>query len=123
MPEITYNLHLSESYRNATDAERAAVCNGAGAKNGLKFPNTFYGLDMTEAFHNHDWDYDKGITQEDKDRADRYMLLNTLIIIESQKGLKNAILKPLRRRRALKYYEAVVIWGNRAFWINKGIPT
>jgi len=116
---IDYNLHLSESFRNATDEERARICNGAGAKDGLKVPNTFWGLRMTPAFDVHDWDYHHGKTQEDKDNADKYMLFNTLIIIESQVGIMNAILKPLRRRRALLYYEAVVIWGNKAFWVGK----
>ncbi len=119
MTEIKYNLHLPQSYCDANDAQRAAVCNGAGAANGLKFPNTFYGLDMTEAFNVHDWDYHHGKTQEDKERADKYMLMNLLIIIESQTSFMGRALKPLRRRRAMKYYEAVVTFGNDAFWSGK----
>lgn len=114
-----YNLHYSEAFRNATDAERAAICNGAGAANGLSFPNTFYGLNMRPAFDVHDWDYHHGKTLDDKDRADKYMLLNMMTIIEAQKGLVHTILKPLRRRRALKYYEAVVAFGNDAFFAGK----
>lgn len=114
-----YDLHYSDSFRDATDAERAKICNGAGAANGLKFPNTFYGLDVKIAFDVHDWDYHHGKTLDDKDRADKYMLLNLMEIIESQKGFGNALLKPLRRRRALKYYEAVVTFGGDAFWHGK----
>ena len=114
-----YNLHYSESFRDATDAERAAICNGAGAANGLSFPNTFYGLNVRPAFDVHDWDYHHGKTLDDKDKADKYMLLNLMEIIESQKGFANTILKPLRRRRALKYYEAVVTFGNDAFFAGK----
>ena len=122
MVEIKHNLHLPESYQYATDAERALICNGAGAKDGLKFPNTFYGLDMREAFDIHDWDYHHGKTQADKERADKYMLLNMLVIIESTQALVNRLLKPLRRRRALKYYEAVVTFGDDAFWKGKVKP-
>jgi hypothetical protein len=121
MVEIIHNLHLPESYRNATDQERSLICNGAGAKDGIKFPNTFYGLDMREAFDIHDWDYHHGKTREDKARADKYMLLNLMVIIESTTGLKDRLLKPLRRRRALKYYEAVVTFGDKAFWYGKDI--
>lgn len=120
MIDVTkYNLHFSESFRNATDAERDSVCNGCGAKGGLKVPSTFYGLKIEEACQVHDWDYAQGKTKEDKSRADRYFLFNMLIIIEAQTGLINSALKPLRRRRALKYYEAVVTWGNSAFWEGK----
>jgi len=114
-----YDLHYSESFRDATDAERAAICNGAGAANGLKFPNTFYGLDVKIAFDVHDWDYHHGKTMDDKDKADKYMLLNLMEIIESQKGFVAAVLKPLRRRRALFYYEMVVTFGNDAFFAGK----
>jgi len=114
-----YTLHESESYRNASPEERAAICNGAGAKDGIGFPNTFYGLDMTEVFHNHDWDYHHGKTKEDKDNADRYMFFNLLIVIEAQTSIAGRLLKPLRRRRALKYYEAVCTFGADAFWADK----
>jgi len=114
-----YSLHYSESFRDATDAERAVICNGAGAANGLKFPNTFYGLNVRIAFDVHDWDYCFGKTLADKDRADKYMLLNMMTIIEAQKGIVHAVLKPLRRRRALKYYEMVVTFGNDAFFAGK----
>ena len=121
MVEIRHNLHLPESYRNATDAQRALICNGAGARDGLKFPNTFYGLDMREAFDIHDWDYHHGTTWADKAQADKYMLLNMMVIIESSTSFTDRMLKPLRRRRALKYYEAVVTFGDKAFWQGKVI--
>ena len=120
---LKYDLHMSDSFRDATDARRAEVCNGAGAKNGIKVPNTFWGLNMRPAFDIHDWDYEHGFTKEDKAMADRYMFFNTLVIIEAQTGLQQIVLKPLRRRRALAYYEIVTIGGERAFWVNKTIPT
>lgn len=116
---MKYNLHLSESYQIATDDDRLLHCNGCGAKGGIKVPSTFYGLSIEEACHVHDWDYAHGKTQEDKDKADKYFLYNMLVIIESQTGFVNAVLKPLRRRRALKFYEAVAMWGNKAFWAGK----
>lgn len=116
---MKYNLHLSESYRAATDDDRTLYCNGCGAKGGFKVPSTFYGLSIEDACNVHDWDFAHGKTIEDKERADKYFLYNMLVIIESQQGLINSLLKPLRRRRALKYYESVVMWGNKAFWAGK----
>lgn len=116
-----YNLHYSESYRNATDAERGTCCNGCGAKGGINVPDTLYGLSITDACNVHDWDYKHGKTLDDKLTADRFFFSNVLIIIESQTSFMGKLLKPLRRRRALKYYEAVTTFGNNAYWSGKEI--
>ena len=117
-----YDLHLSESYRNATDKERAAYCNGCGARGGMPVPKTFWGLSMVDACNVHDWDYQHGATLADKQTADRFMLFNMLIIIEAQTGWYQTALKLMRRRRAMKYYEAVTMLGSKAFWANKVKP-
>jgi len=117
--ELRYNLHLSESYRDATDAQRGTCCNGCGARGGMPVPKTFWGLSINEACNVHDWDYHHGKTLEDKHTADRFMLFNMLIIIEAQTGWNQVVLKPARRRRAMKYYEAVVMFGAGAFWAGK----
>jgi hypothetical protein len=105
-------------YKRLTAEEKAKICNGAGAAGrwiSSFIPNTMYGLDCVEAFNIHDYDYWAGITRDDKDRADRRMLDNLLILINAKGG----VLQWLRRRRAMKYYEAVHQFGDDAFF-NKG---
>jgi hypothetical protein len=106
-------------YKRLTAAEKARICNGAGAAGrwiSCLIPNTMYGLDCVEAFNIHDYDYYVGITRDDKDRADRRMLDNLLILINNAGGL----LQWLRRGRALKYYEAVHQFGDDAFFSKGG---
>ncbi len=91
------------------------ICNGCGAANS-KFdfvPDTMWGMSIKPACNIHDFDYHIGKTIEDKQRADRRFLNNLLRLIN--RG-KSKILKLLRRRRALKYYDAVDLMGGPAFW-------
>jgi len=75
---------------------------------------------MTEVCNIHDWGYKHGKDICDKQREDLRMLYNMLLLIEAQTGWRQVVLKPLRRRRALKYYEAVITFGSKAFWAEKG---
>ncbi len=114
-------LYAPDSYLNALLVDRKRVCNGCGAAN-AKFdfvPDSIYGLKIQEACHIHDWMYHQGKTIEDKKEADRVFLNNLLRLIEAQTSFVGKLLKPLRRRRALKYYEAVVSFGGPAFWGNQ----
>ena len=110
-----YYLNTTYGYRNLTPELKASICNGAGAEgkwiSGF-IPNTMYGLDVEEAFNVHDYDYFMGGKREQKNVADRRMLENLLIIINNKGGW----LQGLRRRRAMKYYEAVHHFGDEAFW-------
>ena len=63
--------------------------------------------------------YHVGQTVDDKQEADRVFLNNMLRLIEDASGW----LKCLRRRRALKYYEAVVVFGGPAYWAGKNAPS
>ena len=111
-------LYEPPSFTKASCAERKKVCNGCGAAN-AKFdfiPDSIYGLKITQACNRHDWMYHVGATLEDKEEADRVFLNNLLRLIEAR---SNRFLKPLRRRRALKYYEAVVVFGGPAYWSGK----
>lgn len=115
------NLFNPEGYIDCPPIERNKICNGCGAANS-KFdfvPDSIYGLKISEACNRHDWMYHFGKTIEDKEQADRVFLNNLLRLIEAQTGTLNRLLKPLRRRRALKYYEAVVAFGGPAFWSGK----
>lgn len=111
-------LEALPGYSELSDAERFVICNGCGSANS-KFdfvPDTIYFLSIKEACHRHDYAYHVGESEEDRLIADRQFLNNMLTIIENN---SNLIMRPLRRRRALKYYEAVRELGSKAFWANK----
>lgn len=113
-------LYAPLTYWEATPEERAKVCNGCGAKDGIKVPGTFYGLCIKEACNIHDWMYSKGKTQADKLFADAMFRLNLTLIIDSLENcVIDKLLSALRHLRAGKYYMAVAKWGNTAFWVDK----
>lgn len=117
----TPHLDADPSYHAATYSKKLSVCNGCGSAN-AKFdfvPDNIWGLKIKPACDIHDWDYHIGKTIEDKNRGDRRFLNNCLRLIEAQTSWIGKRLKPLRRRRALKYYEAVVYLGGPAFWDGK----
>lgn len=111
-----------QGFWKLTPAEKAATTNGAGAEGGIKVPDTMYGLDLNEVFRVHDWEYGIGKTKEEKDQADRTMLNNLIRVINTAPGWLNKLLAPLRRRRAITYYEAVYYLGGPAFWEGKNKP-
>ncbi len=97
---------------------RTNGCNGAGSGWNAKFvPDTIYCMNIRPAACIHDYAYLVGKTIEDKQQADREFLNNLLRIIES--NTKWYYPKMLARRRALKYYEAVVAFGGVAFFKGK----
>jgi len=110
-------LRSSEEYKRLTPEGKAKICNGCGPASAFidLVPDTIYGLNISECCNIHDCDYHFGGTLEDKNNADLRLLNNLLILIN--KG--NFWLRWFRRRRALKYYEAVREWGESAFWSGK----
>jgi len=112
------SLISSWGYKNLLPEEKALICNGAGAAGkwiSSIIPNTMYGLDCTEAFNIHDYDYDVGASRADKERADRNLLMNLLTLINHQGGW---LMLP-RQWRAMKYYNAVQLLGDEAFFKGK----
>ncbi len=112
------NLFAPKYYYLLTPEEKKDICNGMGAKDSVlsaMVPNTMWFLDVTEAGNIHDYMYYIGKTIEDKEEADRVFLNNLMRIINNKGGW----LGPLRRRRAMKYYEAVYYFGGSAFWEGK----
>lgn len=105
-------------FNKLTEAEKEKICNGAGAAGDWRsclIPNTLWGLNCLPAFDIHDYDYHVGLTAKDKLLADENMLTNILRLIRHG----NYFLGFLRRRRVLKYYEAVTLAGEKAFWEGK----
>ena len=107
------------SYWSATCETRRLNCNGCGTSGwkGMLVLDTAYGLPITSACDIHDWMYAEGQTTDDKGEADSLFLHNLLALVESsaKASLFARWIAPLRRRRVLKYYEAVALAGGPAF--------
>lgn len=112
-------IYAPRAYRDAPASERSQHCNGCGPKSAFVdiVPDSIWGLDVSEACNIHDWMYAHGRTIEDKREADRTFLNNMLRMIENAGGW--SLLRLLRRRRALKYFWAVDVFGGPAFWDSK----
>ena len=116
---IRPKIYAPISYWELSPAEKEQLCNGCGAKNGLKVPGTFWGLNIEEACNIHDYMYNIGKTHYDKLFADAMFRLNLTVIIDSKESFLNRTLNLFRHHRAGKYYIAVAKYGNSAFWVDK----
>jgi len=120
-------LCAPDEYWDASPSDLEKMCNGCGSKKSGWMPDlvpdTMYGLDIKDACNAHDVVYAVGRTLADKEQGDREFLNNLLRLIEKAPSRAWLLIGPaltmLRRRRALKYYEAVVAFGGPAFWSNK----
>lgn len=112
-------LSAPASYWSASCETRRLNCNGCGTSGwkGTLVPDTVYGLPISEACNIHDWMYAEGVTTDDKGEADSLFLHNLLALVESAAKASQFArwIAPLRRRRVLKYYEAVALAGGPAF--------
>lgn len=101
------------SFIEATEEERSRVCNGMGAKGlGWMVPDTMYGLNVTAAGDIHDWTYEyPGL--KSRESLDLLFYHNMLDIIKQHDGWR--WVQWMRRRRALKYYKAVQVFGAKHF--------
>lgn len=96
------------------------ICNGCGAAN-AKFdfvPDRIYGTCITYACHVHDYMYNKGVTEEDRNEADRVWRNNLYRLIDLD---KNKWYKPvaLQRFRVWWYYKLICERGGPAFYAGK----
>ena len=114
-------LYAPEAFWQLAPADKAALCNGCGAKGfgGWLVPDTLWGLSIEPACDIHDAMYHWGRTRQDKAAADRVFLNNMLRLVEAHSG---RLLKWLRRYRAVSYYAAVRDFGGPAFWAGKNPP-
>lgn len=92
------------------------ICNGCGAKGGIKVPDTMWGLNIKECCKIHDWMFAEGKTYADFLFANAVFIMNLAIVIVSK---SNKFLAPLRLARATKYFIAVQTLGSDAFWVDK----
>jgi hypothetical protein len=109
-------LYAPNTYWEASPEQKAQHCNGCGAKDGIKVPDTFYGLDIKEACNVHDWMYKEGTTKADFLFSNAIFLLNLVVIVIDG---SNWFTKTFRLLRATKYFVAVAVAGSGAFWKDK----
>lgn len=109
-------LYAPLSYWTATQEELEEICNGCGAKGGIKVPDSMWGLIIKECCQIHDWMFAKGLTYADFLFANAVFIMNLSIVIVSK---SNKFLAALRLAMATKYFIAVQALGEDAFWVNK----
>ena len=112
-------LTAPDGFLDTPTDELLEICNGCGAAESTFdfIPDSMWGLCICVICDIHDFGYFTGKTIKDKDREDDRMLMNLINYIEKYSG--NWISRMFRRRRALKYYEAVVAFGKEAFMAGK----
>lgn len=119
-PEIIRpKIYAPITYWELSPEEKKEICNGCGAKDGVKVPDTFWGLNIEEACNIHDYMYSTGKTYYDKLFADAMFRLNLTVIIDAKETFKDKLLSILRHYRAGTYYIAVAKYGNYSFWKDK----
>lgn len=109
------DLISSDAYKNASKDILKKICNGVGPTGilGWFIPETIWGLNITPAADIHDFDYEVGVTEEDKKIADDNFLTNQFTLIKN--GLKWKWLRRARIRRANFYHFTVKVLGVKHF--------
>jgi hypothetical protein len=112
-------LYAPEEYWTLDQTLKEALTNGCGPKGFFSWliPDTVYFLSIKAACEIHDYMYAVGVTEEDRNVADRVFLNNMVRIIDANTG--NSILRRLRYSRANKYYIAVRNFGGPFYWEGK----
>ena len=119
-PEIIRpKIYAPITYWELSPEDKKEICNGCGSKDGLKVPNTFWGLNIEEACNIHDYMYNNGKTHYDKLFADAMFRLNLTVIIDAKETFKDKLFSVLRHYRSGTYYIAVAKYGNYSFWKDK----
>ena len=116
---IRPKIYAPITYWELSPEEKKEICNGCGAKDGVKVPDTFWGLNIEEACNIHDYMYNIGKTHYDKLFADAMFRLNLTVIIDAKETFKDKLLSVFRHYRAGTYYIAVAKYGNSSFWKDK----
>jgi len=82
-------------------------------------PDNLAGIDIGPCCDIHDYMYDIGKTQEDKDKADQLFLWNMVSVVSTY--TQDVQVKKFRLWLAKMYYHAVRDHGDSSFWKNKGV--
>ena len=106
---------VPESYKLASKAQRKQVCNGCGPQGYDWFvPDNLLGVNICECCNVHDWMYEVGKTQREKDWADYVFLVNMRIAIDNVRN-KWKTLQSCRHELAIFYYTIVKKHGGESF--------
>lgn len=126
-----YGLCAPERYWNEHAAVLARIAGGCGpgGKGDYLVPDTIYGLSMLPSCHIHDAGYAYGLTDEEKEVADRTFKNNNVRIIDAAYNeshwmpkIARRMLRNQRRLRAYLYYQSVNQCGGPSFWEGKNKP-
>ena len=109
------NLYYPENYLMVPDDICRETCNGCGSRDGINVPDSLLGVSILEACNVHDFMYDEGKTNDDKQFADEKFLFNMYELIAEA----DWFLEIQRRVLAKWYYYAVKFFGKKAFWKGK----
>jgi len=105
-------LYAPPSYWSLSEIEKQKICNGCGAKGGMKFIDGSF----KEPCNIHDYMYQVGETDDDKMLADVTFYVN-------MQNVANATKNPFKRlflkARAKTFYKAVKLFGEEAFYKSK----
>ena len=112
-------LYIPQNYLQATDKQRASVCNGCGAKNGAKVPNTIWGISIKTACNIHDWMFNIGKTKGDYYFANIMFFWNMTAIVVNASNVFTLL---IRMERVLTYFLGVMSSkGVKAYWVDKSV--
>ena len=116
---IPSQLYAPASYWDLSQEVKDTIVNGCGTGGwlGKIVPDKIYGLRITAVCNIHDYMYQVGETEEDKQEADSVFLNNLIRVIDANTDAW--LMRRLRYNRARIYYEAVEHFGGPAFWHNK----
>ena len=107
-------LLCPEEYLTATVIQIAELTNGCGPKGWLDMvPDTIYGMNIADACNIHDWMYEFGETEMDRQFSDNTFQANIEHLIALRGG--NKFIMWLRGIRANTYYKMVRKFGADAF--------
>lgn len=109
-------LYAPNKYWTASEAYLKKICNGCGAKGGINVPNNLFGLSIKKPCNIHDVMFEEGETYADFLFANAIFLLNMTIVIIV--GSNWFTMLP-RLWLATKYFIAVALKGEEAYWKKK----
>lgn len=109
---VLYKLELAFPFRAYKDAFACDEVNGCGAKGGIDFPDTMWGVLVTAACNEHDVSWSKARSLTELVNANMRFRRNLEKIIDHESG--NPFTQWLRLNRMSRYYRMVKLIGTPA---------
>mgnify|MGYP000344950273 CR=1 FL=1 len=116
MKDFKLPLYIPKTYTNSTKQKIEKVCNGCGAKGGIKFPSSFLGVKIKTACNVHDWMFEEGVTLGDYFFSNLMFFWNLFALIWNS---SNWFTISIRTPMVMSYFLATMSKrGQEAFWVN-----